>query len=358
MTAIPGIANFTGASVTEGEFKTALTGLHDYLTGLLGTAGTQAAAQSAIGALLGAGVSSRSANYTVVESDRGRLITCTGTFTLSLPAAATIGAGFAFAVANLGTGTITIDPNGSETISGQPTGSVSPNACLIVACTGSTWVIAGASSGRGMQVFTSSGTFVAPAGVTSVKVSVVGGGGNGGSATSVSVISYSAGCGGGGGGVAIGVVSGSALAQSIAVTVGSAGQASSFGQIMQAGGGGHGGSAAQGQSGSGGAGGSGSGGTFNLTGSSGIVGGMGGASSIQAPVGRKKTGYSSDGTTAYYSEDVKAVGFMGLGFGGGESSGAGMAATGYGNGGGGGYSRDNGTIPGGAGSPGIVIVEW
>ena len=37
MPAIPSIASFTGASVTEGEFKTALSNLHLFLTGLLGT---------------------------------------------------------------------------------------------------------------------------------------------------------------------------------------------------------------------------------------------------------------------------------------------------------------------------------
>lgn len=368
MTAIPAKSALTGASVTEGEFKTALETLHDYLTGQLGSAGTQAAAQSALGALLGAGVATRSTAYTVDLTDRGRLIACTGTWTLTLPAAATAGAGFAVAVANVGTGFITIDPAGTETIGGQATGAVSPNACLIVACTGSAWVITGASSGRGMQVFTSSGTFVAPAGVTSVKVSVVGGGGNGGSATRTAGFGSTSGGGGGGGGVAIGIVSGSALTQSIAVTVGAAGQTSSFGQLLQATGGGNGASISGFLgSGAGGAGGVGTGGTFNFTGTAGtagssspVGGGLGGASSINSPVASALTGHSADGTTAYYSREVKAAGFMDLGFGGGavSPSSAGQAATGYGNGGGGGCSSSSTTYPGGAGSPGIVIVEW
>lgn len=42
MTAIPGKASFTGASVTEGGFKTALESMHDYLTEQLGSAGGRA----------------------------------------------------------------------------------------------------------------------------------------------------------------------------------------------------------------------------------------------------------------------------------------------------------------------------
>lgn len=141
MAAIPAISDFTDAAVTEGEFKTALAGLHDYLTGQLGTAGTQAAAQAALGAILGAGVSTRTTAYTVVEADRGKIIACTGTFSLSLTAASTLGAGFAVAVANVGSGSITIDPNGTETIDAATTYVVPANTTALIACTGSAWVV-------------------------------------------------------------------------------------------------------------------------------------------------------------------------------------------------------------------------
>lgn len=141
MAAIPAISDFTDAAVTEGEFKTALAGLHDYLTGQLGTAGTQAAAQSALGVILGAGVSTRTTAYTVVEADRGKIIACTGTFSLSLTAASTLGAGFAVAVANVGSGSITIDPNGTETIDAATTYVVPANTTALIACTGSAWVV-------------------------------------------------------------------------------------------------------------------------------------------------------------------------------------------------------------------------
>lgn len=155
MTAIPAIADFTDAAVTEGEFKTALTGLHDYLTGQLGTAGTQAAAQAGLGALLGAGVATRTTAYTVVDSDRGKIIACSGTFTLTLTAASTLGAGFAFAVANTGSEVITIDPNGSETISGAATYSIPAGSSVVIFCTGSAWIVLG---GRAVAAGTADST--------------------------------------------------------------------------------------------------------------------------------------------------------------------------------------------------------
>jgi hypothetical protein len=63
---------------------------------------------------------------TVISSDKGKLIDCSGTFTLSLTAAATLGDGFYFYIKNSGTGVVTIDPNGSETIDGAATIKVYP----------------------------------------------------------------------------------------------------------------------------------------------------------------------------------------------------------------------------------------
>lgn len=152
MTAIPAKADFTDPSVTEGEFKNALEALHDYLTGLLGVAGTAPAAQAALGALLGAGIATRSADYTVLAADRGRVIDCTGTITLSLTSAATLGAGFAIAVANSGTGSITIDPAASETIGDGATYVIGPAESALLVSTSARWLVFGnrvSSDGRG-----------------------------------------------------------------------------------------------------------------------------------------------------------------------------------------------------------------
>lgn len=55
MTALPASTDFTGASVTEGGVKTAITSLRDYLAGLFGTDGTAATALATLGAGFPAG---------------------------------------------------------------------------------------------------------------------------------------------------------------------------------------------------------------------------------------------------------------------------------------------------------------
>jgi hypothetical protein len=80
-----------------------------------------------------------------------------------------------------------------------------------------------AAVGTRGQVFTSNGTFTLPAGVSAVKVTVVGGGGNSGAAPS----SGNCGMGGGGGGAAIKYLSGLTSGNTLAVTVGGAGGTSS-----------------------------------------------------------------------------------------------------------------------------------
>lgn len=143
MPAIPSIASFTGASVTEGEFKTALSNLHLFLTGLLGTDGTQAGGQAALGALLGAGESTKTEAYTVTSADRGKVIACSGTFTVSLPDAAAVGAGFAVAVANYGGGTITVDPFSAQTIDGAETKTLSANTMMVACAVAGEWLSVG-----------------------------------------------------------------------------------------------------------------------------------------------------------------------------------------------------------------------
>ena len=193
-----------------------------------------------------------------------------------------------------------------------------------------------------MQVFTSSGNFVVPNGVTSVRVTAVGGGGAGGYHSTMPS------GGGGAGAQAVGVVSGLTPGQVIAVTVGAGGAApsaydngnnggaSSFGSYMTAGGGvgGNGGTAAN-FANAGGAGGVAYGGQLNITGSIGtdsIVvacrGGDGGAPGN----GRGASGPLS-----------------------------GIAAASYGGGGGGGGCSSGSSpvgSPGGVGGGGLVIVEY
>jgi hypothetical protein len=185
-----------------------------------------------------------------------------------------------------------------------------------------------------VQVFTSSGTWTKPAGVSKIMVEVVGGGGNGGSNNAGT--NYGTG-GGGGGGYGKEIIDVSATS-SVTVTVGAAGQASSFGTYCSASAG------SVGESGGfmmdGGAGGVGSGCDINIKGQGG--------------------GFGTD-------QDSRRTGGMGgssqLGGGGaGLSTSAadqnGNAGGNYGGGGSGCTAHSGSGCNGGAGAPGIVIVYY
>jgi hypothetical protein len=153
-TALPAATDFTGAAITEAQFKTAMTSMRTHLADLLGVTGTPVAALQAMGVLVNSWVSKTGA-YTVVEADRGKLIGCSGTFTLSLTAAATLGADFSFAVLNYGTGTITINPNSTEQIDAATTIVLAPGESCMVICTSGT---AFRTIGRGVWAITGYGT--------------------------------------------------------------------------------------------------------------------------------------------------------------------------------------------------------
>lgn len=166
--------------------------------------------------------------------------------------------------------------------------------------------VAGAGGFTNMQVFTSSGTFIVPAGVTKVMVEVRGGGGGGGSGNGTS-----SGQGGSGGGYGMGIFAvtpGSAITVTVGAggvgaafgtvcSVGSAGGTSSFGALISASGGG----------GGGGCGSSSSGGTstapLNMKGQKGFqyftngnnLGGLSGDGSTAGSGGEGKTNIGSDG---------------------------------------------------------------
>lgn len=179
----------------------------------------------------------------------------------------------------------------------------------------------------GMQVFTSSGTFTKPAGVTKVLVELVGGGGGG----------YNLGGkgGGGGGGYAKKLCT---ITGNVTITVGtggatgapgSAGGTTSFGSDFSATGGGAGGN------GSGGAGGSGSGGDLNF------AGGAGGSTGTAPYNGLAGNGFAPGGGSSS-SGTVGGYGVFGIG------GALGAQGAGYGSGGG----TDS------AGKDGIAIVYY
>lgn len=143
MTALPAATAFTDAATTEAQFKTAITELRAYLAGLLGADGTPSTALATLQALFAAGVSPKAWAYTAVESDKGKILDCSGTWTLSLLAATTAGAGYTLAVKNSGSGVITIDPSGAELVDGAATLALAAGEMTILVCSGTGWWTAG-----------------------------------------------------------------------------------------------------------------------------------------------------------------------------------------------------------------------
>jgi microcystin-dependent protein len=163
-TALPPSSDFTGAAVTEGDFKAALSAMRDYLSGLLGTDGAPVTGLAALGAPV-SGYVAKSTTYAVVAGDKGKLIDATsGTWTLSALAAATAGDGFNISVRNSGTGVITFDPNLSETIDGGTTLAISAGESLVIYCNGTAWVTVGKASGVPSGSLIAYGGAAAPSG--------------------------------------------------------------------------------------------------------------------------------------------------------------------------------------------------
>jgi hypothetical protein len=225
-----------------------------------------------------------------------------------------------------------------------------------------------AQGGRG-QVFTSSGTFTLPTGVTAIKATVVAGGGGGG-ATS---FNGGGGGGGGGGGYAIQFFTGLTPGNTLTVTVGSGGPGNA-GSTGSAGGtssvssgsqsistvsasGGSGGQPAN-QNGGGGAGGGGtSGGAWAISGGSGATGGnwpdqnFSGAGGAAGAANAFRAGVA-DGT-------IPGSGPFGGGGGSAIANQGGQGGAGYGSGGGGAYFNSGiGNAAGGGGSAGFVWIEY
>lgn len=136
MSSLPSATTATASTATEGDVKTFMTGLRTYVADLLGTdSADYPAVQAALRTMFCKSVSKTGA-YTVVAADRGQVIACSGTFTLSITAAATLGDGFFFAVVNAGSGTITLDPNLTETIGGATTLPLIAGENILVFCDG------------------------------------------------------------------------------------------------------------------------------------------------------------------------------------------------------------------------------
>lgn len=78
--------------------------------------------------------------YTTVAGDRGKLIECTGTFTVNLLASSTAGQGYMLAIVNNGSGTVTLDGASTETINDAETMTLAAGQHAILLCDGTSYV--------------------------------------------------------------------------------------------------------------------------------------------------------------------------------------------------------------------------
>jgi hypothetical protein len=236
-------------------------------------------------------------------------------------------------------------PDGNPCVGGEFLAGI-PTEVTIDATNSLAIISAGIALVHGIQVFTASGTFTVPAGVTTVKATVVGGGGGGANCSPTIVTpgsSLSSGGGGGAGALAVGSYS-VTPGQTVPVIVGTGGASqsnggsSSFGAFCSA---------------------SGGGGTQFQT-SSTSAGGVGGTAS-GGNILNSPGGFGSDGQSNSFTG--MGNGAPGPWGGAGRAYAGGASATpanahGYGAGGGGTYAAAAGANAGGTGGPGVVIVEW
>jgi hypothetical protein len=129
------------------------------------TAATKAAVQTAIGGFCN-DVGAKTSGYTVVDSDRGKLIDCTGSFTVAVTSAATLGAGFMFAIRS-NAGTVTVDPSGSETIDSTTTLNLTSGQSAFIVSDGANLKTIGVQASTGV-------TYLSPATLTGTSVSATG----------------------------------------------------------------------------------------------------------------------------------------------------------------------------------------
>jgi hypothetical protein len=185
------------------------------------------------------------------------------------------------------------------------------------------------------QIFTAPGTWTKPAELKAIKVTVVGGGGNGGAAPATPKSQTRFGGGGAAGGTAIRWISAPTIPGPVAVTRGAAGGTSSFGAFASATGG--------------------STGTANIS-TARVAGGT-----ATAPGGAEIRGNDSPGVRIFGTADGSGEGApttVGTGGRVRTTTGTGNAGGGFGSGGGGGAKIEAAPVrPGGAGAPGVVIVE-
>ena len=158
---LPSARSFTGSSVTEGQFKTSLSTLLDYLGSSLGASSGTAAVLSHLGSPLSSH-RTISGSTTLTGADKGRIIesTTSSSVTVSLPSVTTIDDGYS-AVIIARFGTVTLESQNG--IYGHRTAVLKKGraALIFVKKSSGTWGIvtfeAGNPSDAGSSVYVDSG---------------------------------------------------------------------------------------------------------------------------------------------------------------------------------------------------------
>jgi microcystin-dependent protein len=147
MATLPPSSDFTGASVTEGGFKSAITLLRSYINDLFSDdSSNKAQARETLQVPI-SGTTAKTGTYTAVAADCGQVLNCTNTWTLTLTSAVTLGDGWNVAVANTGSGTITVNTSLSQLIDGATSTTVLAGQTKLIHCTGAQFVTVGGGSG-------------------------------------------------------------------------------------------------------------------------------------------------------------------------------------------------------------------
>ena len=273
---------------------------------------------------------------TLIASDQGKLINCSGTFTLAVTAAATLGNGWWCYVRDTGTGVITLDPAGSETVDGVTSGQVRDT--ILLACNGTSFTAMKVGPRSVIDVLTSGTSWTAPLGVRRVRARGVGGGGGGGRGAGDTPTDMA--CGGSGAGtfdVTVTVTPGTAYTYAI----GAAGTAAASGNTA----GNAGGATTLAVNGT----------TYTANGGNGgpiasnyqIDGGTATNGRINTPGGQ---GYVLSNSTSYLSFGGDSE----MGVGGKRVGSSTSESSGYGSGGRGGFN----SAVAGVGRPGVLVLEY
>lgn len=147
MATLPVSTNLTGSAVTEAQAKTWFTQLRDFLSGLLGTAGTIPVALATLQVPFAQGFGLVSGAYSVKTADRGKVIGIGAAVTVTLPAAATAGSGFMIAVHSFANGAV-VDGSGAGLIDGAATMTLNTGESAILVCNSVEWWTVGRSVDR------------------------------------------------------------------------------------------------------------------------------------------------------------------------------------------------------------------